>query len=217
MSYTAWSVIFGETPSTAKWNQLGENDAGFRDGTNFLDDIVKSKHIDWADTGSGDEGGIWWEEVGRTTLSGAGDTITISSIAARKYLRLLISVIDTGGTISGRIIFNNDTAANYANRFSTNGGADTTEVSNSSGIPFKTTVAEPSTADIIVTNITAQEKLVTGNSTSRGVAGAAAAPNKMDISGKWINTSVQISRVDILNTGSGDFAIGSELIVLGHN
>lgn len=35
MAYTAWSVVYGEQPTAAKWNQLGANDAGFRDGTNF--------------------------------------------------------------------------------------------------------------------------------------------------------------------------------------
>ncbi len=35
MGYTAWSVIFGEQPSASKWNILGTNDSGFRDGSNF--------------------------------------------------------------------------------------------------------------------------------------------------------------------------------------
>lgn len=35
MAYTAWSVVFGEQPSASKWNILGTNDAGFRDGSNF--------------------------------------------------------------------------------------------------------------------------------------------------------------------------------------
>lgn len=35
MAYVAWSVVFGEQPSAAKWNQLGTNDAGFKDGTNI--------------------------------------------------------------------------------------------------------------------------------------------------------------------------------------
>lgn len=29
MTYTAWSVVFGEQPSASKWNQLGTNDAHF--------------------------------------------------------------------------------------------------------------------------------------------------------------------------------------------
>lgn len=44
MSYTAWSVVFGEQPTAAKWNQLGANDAGFKDGTNFDDSIIDSRH-----------------------------------------------------------------------------------------------------------------------------------------------------------------------------
>lgn len=35
MAYTAWSVVFGEQPSAAKWNILGTNDAGFKDGSNI--------------------------------------------------------------------------------------------------------------------------------------------------------------------------------------
>lgn len=35
MAYTAWSVVFGEQPTAAKWNQLGANDAGFKDASNI--------------------------------------------------------------------------------------------------------------------------------------------------------------------------------------
>lgn len=33
MSYSAWSVTFGEQPSASKWNILGTNDASFNNGT----------------------------------------------------------------------------------------------------------------------------------------------------------------------------------------
>ena len=45
MAYTAWSVVFGEQPTAAKWNQLGQNDAGFKDGTNFDSGIIKTTHL----------------------------------------------------------------------------------------------------------------------------------------------------------------------------
>lgn len=45
MSYTAWSVVFGEQPTAAKWNQLGSNDAGFKDGTNIDDDAIIQRHL----------------------------------------------------------------------------------------------------------------------------------------------------------------------------
>lgn len=45
MTYTAWSVVYGEQPTAAKWNQLGSNDAGFKDGTNIDNDAIINRHI----------------------------------------------------------------------------------------------------------------------------------------------------------------------------
>jgi microcystin-dependent protein len=46
MSYTAWSVIFGEQPSATKWNILGGNDASFRDGTGIANGAININHVD---------------------------------------------------------------------------------------------------------------------------------------------------------------------------
>lgn len=43
--YQAWSVIAGETPTTAKWNLLGANDASFNTGQGFNDAIVVKRHL----------------------------------------------------------------------------------------------------------------------------------------------------------------------------
>lgn len=40
MAYAAWSVVFGEQPSAAKWNILGTNDASFNDGTGIADAAI---------------------------------------------------------------------------------------------------------------------------------------------------------------------------------
>lgn len=40
MAYTSWSVVFGEQPSSAKWNILGTNDASFHDGTGIANQEV---------------------------------------------------------------------------------------------------------------------------------------------------------------------------------
>ena len=37
MAYQAWSVVFGEQPTAAKWNILGTNDESFHDGTGIDD------------------------------------------------------------------------------------------------------------------------------------------------------------------------------------
>lgn len=45
MAYVAWSVVFGEQPTAAKWNILGANDASFHDGTGIDDDAIIERHI----------------------------------------------------------------------------------------------------------------------------------------------------------------------------
>lgn len=43
--YTAWSVIFGEQPTSTKWNLLGSNDSSFNTGLGFNDNIILDRHI----------------------------------------------------------------------------------------------------------------------------------------------------------------------------
>lgn len=217
MAYASWSVTFGEQPTAAKWNILGTNDAGFNDGTAIGDDAIQARHIDWNNTGGGDNGGIWWEELGRTTLGSAGDTISVTPIAARKYLKILVFATDTGGTITASVRFNNDTAANYSYRNSSNGGADGVAGSGTSAFIGAPARACPTQIEAFVTNTTANEKIIQFVATNTGTAGAGAAPDRLEGAGKWANTSTQITRVDVINGGAGDYAIGSEVVVLGHN
>lgn len=180
----------------------------------IADGAVTAPKIDWASTGA--NAGIWWEEIGRTTLSGAGDTITVSSIAARKYLKVIVHVLDTGGTITATIRFNNNSGNNYAYRRLTN-GADATSTSQSSITIAPDAVALDQYAVVDIINVATAVKMVISNSMSEGTAGAANAPSQRLITGKWVNTADQITRIDVVNTGTGDFAIGSEVVVLGHN
>lgn len=160
---------------------------------------------------------IWWEELGRTTLGSAGDAISIASIPARKYLKIICSLLPTGGTIAGGIRFNNDSGNNYTYRTSLNNGADNAVASTSQAFPHASTAALPLFFELEFVNIATQEKIGIGQCVEQNTAGAAAVANKIEASIKWVNTSNQITRVDVNNAGTGDFAIGSELIVLGHD
>lgn len=159
----------------------------------------------------------WWQEIGRTTLAVTGDTITVSGLPARKYLMIVASLLDTGGTINGFITFNNDSAANYAVRASVNGAADTTGASGSNISLAPSTGAFPLLSFSEIVNIQASEKLVTGHSVNRNTAGAANLPERREFVGKWANTAAQITRIDITNGGTGDYAIGSQVVILGHD
>lgn len=133
--HTGQSFTFGETPSATKWNYLWENDYALADGSGIEDDAILARHIDdsqiaanhidWSTAGE-----IWWEELGRVTLGVAGDTISLTPITARRYLKIIATILDTG-TLAGAIRFNNDSGSNYATRGSTNHAASATSTSQS--------------------------------------------------------------------------------------
>lgn len=181
-------------------------------GSKLADSTVTSSKVDFGGSGAG----IWWEEIGRTTLGSAGDTISVTPITAKKYLKVVVAATDTGGTINPTVRFNNDsTANNYPIRYDTNGtiAAVTSNTSLDVGVGA---VAAPCHVSFEVFNIATDEKSVMGTSSTLNAAGANS-PSFRNFWGKWANTSDQITRVDIINSGAGDFAIGSEVIVLGHD
>lgn len=148
-------------------------------------------------------------------MGSAGDTISVTPITARKYLKIFVTALQSG-QIALNLQFNGDSGNNYAFRVSTNGGADGTSVSQS-----KAWLGMTETSDQFhvfeVVNITANEKLVKAFSASFGTAGAGNAPTRLEGAGKWANTAAQITRVDAVNTGTGDFATGSQVVVIGHD
>lgn len=190
------------------------SDAGI--GTaKITDDAVTAAKIDWASTGA--NAGIWWEEIGRTTLETAGDTISVTPLPVRKFLLVLVSLQPTGGTINAYCRFNNDSAANYAYLVAVGLGAPASSTSANEFRIVSTAVAEDIHATIDMQNIAARIKI--GRAlTNEGVnTSAATAPTSRDSVFKWTNAADSITRIDVINSGTGDYAIGSEVVVLGHN
>lgn len=180
----------------------------------IADDAVTAAKVDWASTGT--NAGIWWEELGRTTLGSAGDTISVTGLTARKYLKVLFSVTDTGGTINAFVRFNNDSGNNYAYASSTDGGTIGTSTSTSSIQTSVASSASPIIGSVEIVNIATTAKR-TISQAQRSSNLASGAPSTHFGCGKWANTSDQITRIDLINGGTGDFAIGSEVVVLGHD
>lgn len=213
------TFVYGEQPSATKMQYIWDNDYALADGSGFEDDAIETSHI-LANTIEAIKlasEARWMEELGRTTLASPGDTITINPITAKKYLLVLGFFLPTGGTLSIRLRFNNDSGNNYAYRSSIDGGADSTTTSTSSSVVDQSNanVTHFTVCDII--NVANQEKQVVEQIAGRGTAGAGNAPNRREIVAKWSNTSDQITRIDCINQGTGDFATGSEVVVLGHD
>jgi len=205
-------TIYGLSVTSAKISGTSITNATITT-SQIANDTITGANINWAQTGAD---GIWWEELGRTTLGSAGDTITVSGLPARKYLIIIVNALATGGTVNTLLRFNNDSGANYAYRRSINGAADSTTVSaNVFNDSFSTAVQGQ--LFVYLTNITNQEKTGTVTQWNIAAAGAATAPQRLEGVSKWSNTVAQINRVDCTNAGAGDYAIGSEVIVLGHD
>lgn len=217
--HTGQTFTFGETPSATKWNYLWENDYALADGTGIEDDAIDSRHyvdgsIDYVHLGV-DVGA--YQVLADVTAGGTVTSISSGTFTARRFLKIIAIANPTGGTLNIGFRFNNDSAGNYCERGSSNGAADATatgltQINSKSAIDAN---RQMTVGDI--DNESAQEKLCIMWSVIRGSAGANT-PDRKDGVYKWVNTSAQITRIDMVDTGgTGDIAAGSRLLVLGRD
>lgn len=192
------------TDSRTNITLLADIDDDIVTTSKIVDEAVTAPKIDFGGSGSG----IWWEELGR----GSGATISLTSIPARKYLRVIVFTSSASGSPFPFFRFNNDSGNNYARRYMNNfGGSESTDVS-ASGIGF---VLGYAILDII--NISSAEKIILITGSSAGSAGGGNLPLGRSMYAKWANTAAQITRIDISNGGTGALAADSQMIVLGHD
>jgi hypothetical protein len=163
-------------------------------------------------SGGGAVGG--WVELARTTLGSDGDSIDVTGLADKRYLMALINVPTTGNA-RPRTRFNADTGTNYADRWSQVGGGDNTTTSQSFIYNEVTSTTDDTFAVCYASNLAAQEKLTICQGVSAKAAGAATAPHRSEVVGKWANTSNAISQWNITNDLAGDYTSGAECVVLG--
>lgn len=203
MPYTSISFTDLEQPTLAKWNTINDN-------TDFLNSQIGENFS------SGTASSIWWEELGRHTLSAPADTIEVSDFGARTYLKCIYRHFTTGGTQTAVLKFNSDSGTNYATRASSDQGATATATSGT-GVSIQSAASASDVfAEITIGNYSTQAKpIIIRVNILAGTAGTA--PGSRDVYGKWYNIVNQITTISVTNGGTGDFDTGSELIVLGHD
>tara|TARA_R110002073_G_scaffold119381_1_gene260609 strand:+ start:973 stop:2055 length:1083 start_codon:yes stop_codon:yes gene_type:complete len=158
-----------------------------------------------------------WKELGRTTLGSTGDTMDVSSLADKRYYMVLGNAINTGGVIDINQRFGSttiDTGNNYARRQSINGGSDGTSASRSN-VDSSIDGAVNHFMVSYIANKSDKEKLVQSSYTEGNATGSGSAPERSETVGKWANTSNPIDIMRLYNTQAGDYATGSEAVVLG--
>lgn len=156
---------------------------------------------------------MFFEEIARSTLTSTSDTVSVTDIPDRAYLRVHFSLFQSGA-ITSNFRFNNDSSANYTHRYIVDGTAGS--ATGQSIIGSVGSSAADMMGFMTIKNISTRMKYAriscTFGGTDTGIA-----PGYVEFWAKWVNTSSSINRIDIINTNTGDYAAGSEIIVTGHN
>ena len=156
-----------------------------------------------------------WIKAGSTTLASAGDDLDITSMTANKFNQFLWHKIASSDAV-GSMTFNNNANSVYARRRSTNGGTDSTLVSQAA---ILYDIGDVNDEFVIgyISSISGEEKLILAFHNNRQATGAGTAPSRGEYTAKFVpSPDADITRIDFNNTtGSGSYDTSSNLSVLG--
>ena len=162
-----------------------------------------------------------WGKAGSTTLTSAGDALTQSTISNSNTYIYLYHAIPTGGELTEYMTMGSggtkDTGNNYSNRVNTNGASSDSEFFSRANIvnASKSGATKPEFGIGYGVNLEYEEKLIMTYHSNVSSAGAGTAPDRNEQAGKHKQVSAVLDTISFDNTGSGDFAVGSTLCVLG--
>jgi len=154
-----------------------------------------------------------WKELARTTLGSANASIDVTSLADKRYYQVLCDLRYTASLVPWLRLNSVSTGDPYADRFSDNGGVDSTTASQNQILlnPASTT---PTFSNSYAGNLSSKEKMITSHTVEQNTAGAATAPDRREMVAKHAQTSNPISAFN-LAASTSTFATGSEMVVLG--
>jgi len=147
------------------------------------------------------------------TRTTQGTDLDITDMTAKLFNQIIIHTVGTG-SFGGYVHFNDDTANNYAYRFSTDGAADSTAVN----IGLLNTVIQDNAQFIIVNafSVANEEKLVSLQLIDSNNAGAANAPFREELAGKYVpSPDADITGTDCDDIFGGNFVAGANISALG--
>tara|TARA_B100000029_G_scaffold329006_1_gene321328 strand:+ start:522 stop:1445 length:924 start_codon:yes stop_codon:yes gene_type:complete len=140
------------------------------------------------------------------------NVMTVDGFTAKKHLMIQAKVIGGNGNT---FTFNNDTGNNYTHRYQNNGGSDGTQTSRANLWSYYDSNDTTKFTTLYVLNEASKEKLVITENVSAVGTGAGTAPTRTESVGKWVNTSNQITRVDVGTFTTDGLEEGSEVTVYG--
>ena len=155
----------------------------------------------------------WGRNGTPNTLSGTADDCDITDLTAKQFNVFLHHKIVTGNA-NQVLSFNNDSNSVYADRYSASGGADGTQTSQTN---LQTNNYNTDSFTVsYVCSISGEEKLMMWWKVNQGTAGAANAPNRVEMVMKYVpSPDADITRLDMNNSTSGDYTTGTNASALG--
>ena len=213
---------------TGKWTNTSSaiTSIDFKAGTNNFD-VDSEVIVLGMDDNEANSGTNFWKKIGGTTLTSAGDNLTVSSLTQYNYLYVNVVNLPTGSGAKGRVVFNDETTARYTMRYEDS--YDTLSDTGSSGEASIYAYTNNDDAQVMGTgmyimNFPSKEKPSiwqasdSGNTTGAGTN--ASVFHRKGV-GKYRSATAgedDITKIDVINQVSGgDFNTGSFIEVYGAN
>ena len=156
-----------------------------------------------------------WKELTRVTLGSTSVTMTTPTFTNKRYYKVLVHGIQSSGSVETGLGINGINSGNpYASRLSVDGGTEQTGINLNYIADGWFSDPNEIISEINIANLAGKEKLIIGHTGGANTAGAGTAPKRMEWVGKFA-PSPDVDVSSILITGSGTFAVGSEIVVLG--
>ena len=152
-----------------------------------------------------------WNKLVTTTLGSAAASFDMSTVPDNKFIILLGHIIRNSSASytqpswrvgNGTI----DSSGNYGYRYSRDGTTDEHAGSGTTISPWWTSPNDP-TADVFsvsyLFNLATKEKLIITHGVDNNDAGAATAPRRVEVVGKWADTTNTIDEIRCYDYGGG--------------
>jgi len=156
----------------------------------------------------------WTKNGTPLTLSSTADDIDITDLTAKKFNMFMIHLLPSGNK-DAHVTYNNNGNSVYAHRKSFNGGTDSTNVSDTKwDINLAHTQSE--FRIVYLCSISGEEKLGISFGLDTAASGAGTTPTRDEFVTKFVpSPDADVTRIDLTNTETGDFAANSNVSALG--
>ena len=157
----------------------------------------------------------WARNGTPNTLSGTADDCDITDLTANKFNQMLFHAI-ASGQVNSTCTLNNDGTSVYAFRYSDDGGTDGTGTSQL-GLDSDYSYNNTSSFKVgYLISISGEEKLYISFEINAATAGASNPPNRREWVSKYVpSPDADVTRIDWNNSGTGDYAVGTNLSAIG--